>query len=90
MNADCDAASTPTRRFILVAGIAAGPGAEIASVFAGAGYDVLGLSRSGRCSARIRQAVEAGGGAYVHLACDLTQPAAAAHELDLRPFSEAS
>lgn len=58
---------------LLVTGIAEGLGAEIATAFARAGHDVVGLSRSDRCSAPIRQSVERHGGSYTHLACDLTQ-----------------
>jgi NAD(P)-dependent dehydrogenase (short-subunit alcohol dehydrogenase family) len=70
------------RRCVLVTGIAEGLGAGIAEIFAGAGYDVIGLSRSDRCSAGIRQSVEASGGSYVHLACDLTQPGEVAAMLE--------
>jgi NAD(P)-dependent dehydrogenase (short-subunit alcohol dehydrogenase family) len=61
------------RPLLLVTGIAEGLGAEIASAFARAGHDVVGLSRSKRCSANIRRSVEQHGGSYIHLACDLTQ-----------------
>jgi NAD(P)-dependent dehydrogenase (short-subunit alcohol dehydrogenase family) len=62
------------RRNLLIAGIAEGLGAEIAGIFAEAGYDVVGLSRSNRSSEQVRNLVERGGGTYVHLACDLTRP----------------
>jgi NADP-dependent 3-hydroxy acid dehydrogenase YdfG len=61
------------RPLLLVTGIAEGFGAEIATAFARAGHDVLGLSRSDRASAHIRQTVEQHGGIYNHLACDLTR-----------------
>ena len=61
------------RPLLLVTGIAEGLGVEIATAFARAGHDVIGLSRTGRCSAQIRQSVERHGGAYTHLACDLTE-----------------
>jgi NAD(P)-dependent dehydrogenase (short-subunit alcohol dehydrogenase family) len=61
------------RPLLLVTGIAAGLGAEIAKAFAGTGHDVIGLSRSDRCSAEIRQSVERHGGSYTHLACNLAQ-----------------
>jgi NAD(P)-dependent dehydrogenase (short-subunit alcohol dehydrogenase family) len=61
------------RPLLLITGIAEGFGAEIATAFARAGHDVLGLSRSDRASAHIRQSVEQHGGIYDHLACDLTQ-----------------
>ena len=60
------------RPLLLVTGIAEGLGSEIATAFARAGHDVIGLSRSDRCSAHIRQSVEQHGGSYAHLACDLT------------------
>jgi NAD(P)-dependent dehydrogenase (short-subunit alcohol dehydrogenase family) len=61
------------RPLLLVTGIAEGFGAEIAAAFARAGHDVIGLSRSDRCSAAIRQSVEQHGSSYTHLVCDLTQ-----------------
>src|ERR1700752_4436201 len=61
------------RPLLLVTGIAEGLGAEVATAFARAGHDVVGLSRSDRCSAWIRRSVEQHGGSYIHLACDLTQ-----------------
>src|SRR5215510_9048703 len=61
------------RPLLLVTGIAEGLGTEIAIAFAQAGHDVLGLSRTDRASAHIRQSVEQHGGIYHHLACDLTQ-----------------
>lgn len=70
-----------TRPNLLVTGIAEGLGAEIAGIFASAGYDVLGLSRSPRASKSISAAVAQGGGEYTHLACDITQPKDVAHAL---------
>lgn len=61
------------RPLLLVTGIAEGLGAEIATAFARAGHDVLGLSRSGRNAMEIRRSVERHGGSYAHLICDLTQ-----------------
>ena len=61
------------RPLLLVTGIAEGLGAEIATAFAQAGHDVIGLSRSDRSSTSIRQSVERYAGHYTHLACDLTQ-----------------
>ena len=62
------------RPLLLITGIAEGFGAEIATAFARAGHDVLGLSRTDRASAQIRQAVERQDGHYTHLACDVTSP----------------
>ena len=61
------------RPLLLVTGIAEGLGAGIATAFARTGHDIVGLSRSDRCSTTIRQSVEQHGGNYTHLACDLTQ-----------------
>jgi len=60
---------------LLLTGAAEGLGAALAETFAGAGYDVLGLSRTDRASDRIGRRVEQAGGSYTHLVCDLTQPA---------------
>ena len=62
------------RPLLLITGIAEGFGAEIATAFARAGHDVLGLSRTDRASAQICQAVERENGRYTHLACDVTSP----------------
>ena len=62
------------RPLLLITGIAEGLGAEIAAAFARAGHDVIGLSRTDRCSAQVRRAVERHGGNYLHLACDVTSP----------------
>jgi len=62
------------RPLLLITGIGEGFGAEIATVFARAGHDVLGLSRTDRASAQIRQAVERQDGRYTHLPCDVTSP----------------
>jgi NAD(P)-dependent dehydrogenase (short-subunit alcohol dehydrogenase family) len=62
------------RATLLITGIAEGLGAEIAGIFSRAGYDVLGLSRSGRASEAVGAAVAQGGGRYTHLACDLEHP----------------
>src|SRR3954464_11632121 len=62
------------RPLLLITGIAEGFGAEIATTFARAGHDVIGLSRSDRCAALIRRSVEAHDGCYVHVGCDVTSP----------------
>src|SRR5215475_8576990 len=66
---------------LLVTGIAAGLGAEIAAAFAGAGYDVLGLSRSAHASGSVSALVAQGGGTYTHIPCDITLPADVAFAL---------
>jgi len=71
---------------LLVTGIAAGLGAELAGTFARAGYDVFGVSRTARASDTINAIVAQGGGRYTHLACDLTRPAGVAQAL--RPVAE--
>ena len=70
------------RPLLLVTGIAEGLGAGIAAAFARAGHDVLGLSRSGRCTPLLRQSIEQHGGSYTHLACDLTSPEEVAAALE--------
>jgi NAD(P)-dependent dehydrogenase (short-subunit alcohol dehydrogenase family) len=60
---------------LLLTGAAEGLGEALAETFAGAGYAVLGLSRSDHASDRLRERVEHAGGSYVHLACDITRPA---------------
>lgn len=62
------------RPLLLITGIAEGLGAEIARTFAQAGHDVIGLSRTDRCSQEIRQSVEKHDGCYVHVACDVSSP----------------
>ena len=43
---------TSPRPLLLITGIADGLGAGIATAFAGAGYDILGLARSNKAAAR--------------------------------------
>ena len=60
------------RPVLLITGIAEGLGVEIATAFARAGHDVIGLSRTDRCSPEVGEAVGKHGGKYIHVACDLT------------------
>jgi NAD(P)-dependent dehydrogenase (short-subunit alcohol dehydrogenase family) len=60
---------------LLLTGAAEGLGVELAETFARAGHDVVGLSRTHRSSEHLAHRVARAGGKYVHLACDLTQPA---------------
>jgi NAD(P)-dependent dehydrogenase (short-subunit alcohol dehydrogenase family) len=64
---------TSPRPLLLITGIAEGLGAGIATAFAGAGYDILGLARSNRAAASIGSLVAARGGRYTHLCGDVTQ-----------------
>jgi NAD(P)-dependent dehydrogenase (short-subunit alcohol dehydrogenase family) len=64
----------PARRNLLLTGIGEGLGVDIAATFAGAGYNVLGLSRTERICETVSTAVEASGGHYTHLAGDVTDP----------------
>jgi NAD(P)-dependent dehydrogenase (short-subunit alcohol dehydrogenase family) len=61
------------RPLLLVTGMAEGLGAEIAAAFARAGHDVVGLARSDRAAEDVQAMVEQAGGAYAHLACDMTR-----------------
>lgn len=70
------------RPLLLVTGMAEGLGVSIASVFAGAGYDVLGLARSIKAARLAESAVVAAGGTYMHLCCDLTRQSDVAAALD--------
>jgi NAD(P)-dependent dehydrogenase (short-subunit alcohol dehydrogenase family) len=64
---------TGPRPLLLITGIAEGLGAGIATAFAGAGYDILGLARSSKAAASIGSLVAARGGRYTHLCSDVTQ-----------------
>jgi NAD(P)-dependent dehydrogenase (short-subunit alcohol dehydrogenase family) len=63
------------RPALLLTGIAEGLGTELAEAFAKAGHDVIGLSRSARSTEQLTGRVEAAGGKYMHLACDITHTA---------------
>jgi short-subunit dehydrogenase len=73
-------------RTLLITGIGEGFGVEIAASFAEAGYDVLGLSRSERCSEQIRARLDRHARSYLHLTCDLTRSEDVARIL--RPYAE--
>jgi NAD(P)-dependent dehydrogenase (short-subunit alcohol dehydrogenase family) len=77
---------TMARPQLLLTGIAEGLGADIAETFAKAGHDVIGLSRSTRASEHVTRRVEAAGGKFLHLACDITRTA----ELSaaIKPYAE--
>ncbi len=62
------------RSTLLLTGAAEGLGASIAGTFAAAGYDVVGLARTGRSSAHLDRRVGQNGGSYAHLTCDFTRP----------------
>lgn len=66
----------PTRCRLLLTGAAEGLGAEIAEALARAGHDVVGVSRTHRSTEHLARRAEQAGRNYIHLACDLTQPAA--------------
>lgn len=74
------------RPVLLLAGAADGLGAHISRVFAEAGHDIVGLSRSDRPAVQLMRVVREAGGTYVHAVCDLTQPAEVATAL--RPYVE--
>lgn len=58
----------------VIAGIGEGLGISLATVFAAAGYDVLGLSRTDRVAAQAAAAVQPAGRTYRHGLCDLADP----------------
>ncbi len=66
---------------VMIAGIGEGFGLSLAKTFAGAGYDIVGLSRSGRADAAAGALAAARGRAYVSLTCDLAVDGAVAHAL---------
>ena len=70
------------RPLLLVTGIADGLGVSIATTFARAGYDILGLARSDKAAVSIGRVVAAMGGGYTHLRSDVTKPADAATALE--------
>jgi NAD(P)-dependent dehydrogenase (short-subunit alcohol dehydrogenase family) len=74
------------RPVLLLAGAADGLGAHISRVFAEAGYDIVGLSRSDRPALQLMRVAREAGGTYVHAVCDLTQPAEVGAAL--RPYLE--
>jgi NAD(P)-dependent dehydrogenase (short-subunit alcohol dehydrogenase family) len=74
------------RPVLLLTGAAEGLGVSMARTFAAFGHDVVGLSRTGRASWAMAEAVRAHGGAYSHLECDITQPNEVVAAL--RPYSE--
>ncbi len=61
------------RPILLISGAGEGLAASIATTFAQAGYDIVGLARSDRIAAHLARLVREAGGTYVHCVCDLTQ-----------------
>ena len=66
---------------VLIAGIGEGFGLALAKAFAGAGYDVIGLSRSGRCDPAAAAETVPHGRSYLPLICDVTDETAIARLL---------
>jgi NAD(P)-dependent dehydrogenase (short-subunit alcohol dehydrogenase family) len=66
--------SNTNRPVLLISGAGEGLAASIATTFAQAGYDVVGLARSDRTALQLTRIVREAGGTYIHAACDLTQP----------------
>jgi NADP-dependent 3-hydroxy acid dehydrogenase YdfG len=66
---------------VLIAGIGEGFGLALARTFAAAGYDVIGLSRSGRADAATAALTAARGRSYVSLTCDVALDGAVVHAL---------
>ncbi len=71
-----------TRQTLLISGGAEGLGSDIAETFAAAGHDVIGISRTDRATEHLTERVEQAGGRYRHVACDITQAAAAAAAIE--------
>lgn len=69
------------RPVALIAGIGDGLGTSLAAAFAVAGYDVAGLSRSGRTTDAAAAAVAAAGGSYTPLIADLGVETAVGHAI---------
>ena len=67
-----------SRPTLLLSGVAEGLGADIAGTFAKAGYDIVGIARTGRVQEDLTRRAEAGGGRYTHLSCDIAQAVGAA------------
>ena len=63
---------------VAIAGMGEGFGLSLAKAFSAAGYDVIGLSRSGRCDNAAAALTAAHGRAYVPLTCDVTDDGAVA------------
>ena len=74
------------RPVLLIAGAGEGLAASIATTFAQAGYDIVGLARSDRSAQHLTRLVREAGGTYIHCACDLTQPEQVGEAL--RPYVE--
>ena len=72
---------TVTRPKLLLAGMSEGLSMALAKTFADNGYDVVGVARSSRSESEASDAVSRAGGAYSHLACDLSDQAAVAEQL---------
>jgi NAD(P)-dependent dehydrogenase (short-subunit alcohol dehydrogenase family) len=66
------------RPLAVIAGAGEGLGVALGRAFAAAGYDVAGVARSRQPPPPMAQAVADAGGDYLHLACDLAQPAESA------------
>lgn len=64
-----------SRSVALITGVAEGLGASIARTLGEAGYDVIGLARSERVKAHLSELIAEVGGAYTHIACDVTDAA---------------
>jgi NAD(P)-dependent dehydrogenase (short-subunit alcohol dehydrogenase family) len=59
---------------LLLVGAADGFGASLAGAFAGAGHDVVGITRGEHAAAALARATQAHGRRYAHFTCDLAQP----------------
>jgi short-subunit dehydrogenase len=66
------------RPLAVIAGAGEGLGVALGRAFAAAGYDVAGMARRRQPIPQMAEAVAGAGGAYLHIACDLAQPAESA------------
>ena len=71
-----------TGKVVVLAGIAPGFGATVASRFVHAGYRVAGLARSREFGGQLEAELGDQGGSYRHFACDVTEPGSVAGAID--------
>ncbi len=70
------------RPVALVIGVAAGLGTSICTTLARAGYQVVGIARSNRVETDLSRNIEADGGFYKHVICDVGEADQVAQNID--------